>query len=132
MDERRRKRNREGRGGTTRLNRSRRRLAESMPSPGLAQPSRVAKPRLWPTGGHQRRPERRGGGRVLRRCKGGLKAGRGTRNDAVIFLSSNRFLSHHRAACRSHPFVPGWQHRLRNSLQAKPLSPHCPASRGHL
>ena len=49
MDERRRRRNREGRGEMMRLNRWRRRLVESMPSPGLAQPSRVAKPRLWPT-----------------------------------------------------------------------------------
>ena len=50
MDERRLRRNREGRSEPPRLNRWRRRLAESMPSPGLAQPGRGAKPRPWPTG----------------------------------------------------------------------------------
>jgi len=75
MDERRRRRNREGRGGPTRLNRWRRRLAESMLSTGPAQPGRDAKPRPWPTGEGKRRPERRGGGSALRRCKGGPKGG---------------------------------------------------------
>ena len=40
-------------------------------SPGAAQPDRDVKPRLWPTGGGKRRPERRGGGSALRRCSGG-------------------------------------------------------------
>ena len=96
----RRRQNREGRGGTTRLNRWRRRLAESMPSPGLAQLGRVAKPRLCPTGGEYRRPERRSGGSALRDAGrpeerhnespppagGGLEAGRGTRGVLLILL----------------------------------------------
>ena len=76
MDGRRRRRNREGRGEPTRLNRWRRRLAESMPSPGTAKPGRAAKPRPWPTGVGNRRPTRCGGGRGLRGCSGGPKAGR--------------------------------------------------------
>ena len=44
-------------------------LAESMPSPGTAQPGRDAKPRPWPTGVGNRRPTRRGGGSVLRGCR---------------------------------------------------------------
>ena len=43
-----------------------RRQGEPTPSPGTAQPGRDAKPRPWPTGVGKRRPERCGGGRVLR------------------------------------------------------------------
>ena len=65
----RRRRNREGRGEPPHLNRWRRRLSESMPSPGSAQPGRAAKPRPWPTGEEKRRSTRRGGGSVLRGCR---------------------------------------------------------------
>ena len=50
----------------------RRRLAESMPSPGPAQPGRDAKPLPWPTGVGSRRPERRGGGSALRGCRAAM------------------------------------------------------------
>ena len=69
MDERRLRRNREGRSEPPHLNRWRRRLAESMPSPGPAQPGRATKPRPWPTGAGNRRPTRRGGGSVFRGCR---------------------------------------------------------------
>ena len=72
MDERRLRRNREGRSEPPRLNRWRRRLAESKPSPGPAQPGRAAKPRPWPTGAGNRRPTRRGGGSVLRGCRAAM------------------------------------------------------------
>ena len=64
MDERRRRRNREGRVEMMRLNRWRRRLVESMPSPESAQLGRDARPRPWPRGEENRRLERRGGGRI--------------------------------------------------------------------
>ena len=47
-----------------------------MPSPGTAQPGRDVRPRPWPTGEGKRRPERRGGGKALLRCKGGPTNGK--------------------------------------------------------